>query len=61
MHGLVAVLVPIIIVVAGALIIWYVAERFSPDPLITKIVQVVVFVVVLVVLIMKLLPLMGVG
>lgn len=61
MHGLIGVLVPIIVVVAVALIIWYVAERFSPDPLITKIVQIVIFVVVLVVLIMKLLPLMGVS
>ena len=61
MHALVAVLVPIIITIAVALIIWYVAERFSPDPLITKIVQIVVFVVVLIVLIMKLFPLLGLG
>ena len=59
--GLVGTLVPIIIIIAVALIIWYVAERFSPDPLITKIVQIVVFVVVLVALIMKLFPLMGMG
>ncbi len=61
MHGFIGVLVPVIIIVAVALIIWYVAERFSPDPLITKIVQIVVFVVVLLVLIMKLLPLAGIS
>lgn len=61
MHALTAVLVPIIILVAVALIIWYVAERFSPDPLITKIVQIVVFAVVLIVLLTKLLPLLGIA
>lgn len=59
MHALTAVLVPIIIVVVVGLIIWWVAERFSPDPLITKIVQVVVFAVVLIVCLMKLFPLLG--
>lgn len=59
MHGLLAILVPIIIVVAAGLIIWYVAERFSPDPLITKIVQIVVFVIILVVCLTKLLPLIA--
>ena len=60
MHSLVGLLVPLIVIIAVALIIWYVAERFSPDPLITKIVQIVVFVVVLIVIIMKLLPLIGI-
>lgn len=40
-----------------ALIIWWAAERFSPDPLITKIIQVIVFAVVLIALLTKLLPL----
>jgi Co/Zn/Cd efflux system component len=57
MNALTSMLVPIILIVAVALIIWYAAERFSPDPLITKIVQIVVFAMVLVVLLMKLLPL----
>ena len=59
MHALTAVLVPIIIIVVVGLLIIWIAERFSPDPLITKIVQVIVFAVVLIVLITKLLPLMG--
>jgi len=59
MHPLIALLVPIIVIIGVALIIWYVAERFSPDPLITKIVQIVLFIVVLVVIITKLLPLLG--
>jgi hypothetical protein len=58
---LVSVLVPIIIIVGVAIIIWIVAERFSPDPLITKIVQIVLFIVVLVILLTKLFPLLGVG
>jgi hypothetical protein len=36
-----------------------VAERFSPDPLSTKIVQIIVFAVVLGVLLVMLLPLIG--
>lgn len=60
MHGLVNALIPVIITVVVALIIWYAAERFSPDPFITKIVQIVVFAVVLIVLLLKLVPLLGV-
>ena len=61
MHALTAVLVPVIIVIIVGLIIWYVAEQFSPDPLITKIVQIVVFGVVLIVLLLKLFPLLGIA
>jgi hypothetical protein len=61
MHEFVSVLVPLIVTIGVALIIWMVAERFSPDPLITKIVQVVLFIVVLVVVILKLFPLLGFG
>lgn len=59
MHALLAVLVPVIVVVVIGLIIWYVAERFSPDPLVTKIVQIVVFAVVLIVCLTKLVPLIA--
>lgn len=59
MHALVASLVPIIIMVVVALIIVWAAERFSPDPFITKIVQLVVFAVVLVFLLLKLAPMLG--
>jgi len=59
MHTLIGLLVPIIVIVVVGLIIWWVAERFSPDPLITKIVQVIVFAVVLIVIITKLFPLLG--
>jgi type IV secretory pathway TrbL component len=53
MHGI--PLIPILITIAVAIIIWWAAERFSPDPLITKIVQVVIFIAVLI----KLLSLLG--
>lgn len=59
MHGLLSVLVPVVIAIAVGLIVWIIAERFSPDPLITKIVQIVVFVVVLVVCLTKLVPLIA--
>lgn len=59
MSSLVSMLVPIIIIVVVALIIIWVTERFSPDPLITKIIQIVVFAVVLIALLMKLVPLLG--
>ena len=59
MSALVAALVPIIVIIVIALIIIWVAERFSPDPLITKIIQVVVFAVVLIALLMKLVPMLG--
>lgn len=61
MHMLVGLLIPLIVTIGIALIIWVVAERFSPDPLITKIVQIVLFIVVLVVIIAKLLPMLGMG
>ena len=61
MASLTGILVPLIIVILIALIIWWVTERFSPDPLITKIVQVVIFVLVLIFLITRLLPMLGAG
>jgi hypothetical protein len=60
MHALTSILVPVIVVVVVGLIIWYAAERFSPDPLITKIVKIVIFAVVLIVLLLKLVPLLGI-
>lgn len=59
MSALLNALVPIIIVVVVALIIWYAVERFSPDPFITKIVKIIVFAVVLIVLLTKLVPMLG--
>ncbi len=61
MSALINALVPIIILVIVALIIWAAAERFSPDPFITKIVQYIVFGVVLIVLLTKFVPLLGLG
>ena len=58
MHGLINALVPIIVIVVVAAIIVLVAERFSPDPLITQIVRWVVFALVLIVLLTKLLPML---
>lgn len=60
MSSLIAMIVPIIILIVVALVIIWVTERFSPDPLITKIIKVVVFAVVLIALLMKLVPLLGI-
>lgn len=60
MSSLIAMLIPIIVLVVIGLIIIWVTERFSPDPLITKIIQVVVFAVVLIALLIKLVPLLGI-
>lgn len=57
MSGLLAILVPIIVIVAIAAIVLAVTERFSPDPLVTTIVKWIVFALVLVVLLTKLIPL----
>ncbi len=54
-------LVSIIIAVAILLVAWFVCERFSPDPLITKIVQIIIFVIALMLVITKLLPMVGVS
>jgi len=59
MHALVGLLIPLIVTIGVALIIWICAERFSPDPVITKIIQVLIFILVLVVILTKLLPLLG--
>ena len=58
MAALVALIVPIVVLVVVALIIVWVAERFSPDPLITKIAQVIVFACVMIFIVSKLLPLL---
>jgi hypothetical protein len=57
MNALVSALVPIIIILAIALVVWWATERFSPDALITKIVKLIIFVVVLIAVLTKLVPL----
>ena len=64
MHGLIAALVPIIVIVVVALIILVLNDRFAPDASLKKIVAYVVYAVyacVLIALIVKLLPLLGFG
>jgi uncharacterized membrane protein YwzB len=61
MNALVNALVPIIILVVVAVIIIWATERFSPDPFITKVIQIVVFACVIIALLIKLVPLLGIG
>jgi hypothetical protein len=51
-----------LVVALGVLIIaWLITERFSPDPLITRVVQIILFVIALIVIFKLLLPLVGVS
>jgi hypothetical protein len=54
-------LIQLLIILAVLLIAWYIIARFSPDPMITKICQIVIFVIALIVILRMLLPLAGVG
>ncbi len=54
---LTSILLSVAVAIAIALIVWYIVERFSPDVLITKILQVVIFLAVLYFVVLKLLPL----
>jgi hypothetical protein len=51
----------LIIAVAILIIAWMIIERFSPDPLITKIAQIGIFVVALLLVLKLVLPLAGVS
>ncbi|MGM4997838.1 hypothetical protein AB8A05_04170 [Tardiphaga sp. 538_B7_N1_4] len=57
MSSLVAVLIPIIVIVAIAAIVLLIVERFSPDATVTQIIRWIVFALVLIAIITKLLPL----
>jgi uncharacterized membrane protein YwzB len=54
-------LVNLIIIIAVLICAWWVIQRFSPDPLITKIAQVIIFVVAVVVVLRMVLPLAGIN
>lgn len=58
---MIGTLINLIIVLCVLIVAWMVAVRFSPDPLITKIVQIVIFVIALVVILKMILPLAGVS
>ena len=49
-------LVRLVIILAVLIIAWMINDRFSPDPLITKIVQVIIFVIALVVILGLIVP-----
>lgn len=51
----------IIVIVAVLIVVWLLATRFSPDPLITKIIQIVIFLIALYVAFFKVLPMAGVS
>jgi len=54
-------LISLIIIVCVLIVAWLVIERFSPDPLVTKIAKIVIFVIALIVILTKLLPMAGVS
>ena len=54
-------LVQLIIAIAVCIVAWMCIQRFSPDPLITKIAQIIIFVVVVVIVLKMVLPLAGIN
>jgi hypothetical protein len=54
-------LVQLIIAIAVLIVAWMVIQRFSPDPLITKIAQIIIFVVAVVIVLRMVLPLAGIN
>ena len=61
MHSLVAMLIPLLVILGVCLILWFVVERFSPDPLISQICKIIIFLVAIVAVLTKLLPMLGFG
>jgi hypothetical protein len=56
MQAFVTALIPILIIVGAGIIALLINERFSPDPLVTKIVQWVIYILMIVMVITRLLP-----
>lgn len=56
MQSFVAALIPILIIVGAGIIALLINERFSPDPLVTKIVQWVIYILMVIMVISRLLP-----
>lgn len=54
-------IIQLMIAVAVLIVAWLVVARFSPDPLITKIAQIVIFIIALVLVLRMVLPLAGVS
>jgi hypothetical protein len=54
-------LVQLIIAIAVCIVAWMCIARFSPDPLITKIAQIIIFVVIVVIVLRMVLPLAGIN
>lgn len=48
----------VVILVAVLIAAWFVVERFSPDPLLTKLCQLVIFVLAVGLVLFKLLPML---
>lgn len=54
-------LVTLLVAVCILIIAWFIVERFSPDPLVTKICQIIIFIVALLLIVQMLLPMVGVS
>ena len=51
----------IIVIIAVLIVAYMLATKFSPDPLITKIIQIVIFLIALWVAFFKILPMAGIS
>lgn len=54
-------IVQLVIIVCVLIAAWFVIERFSPDPLVTKLCQIGIFILALIVVVTKVLPMVGVS
>lgn len=51
----------IIVIICVLVVVWMLATRFSPDPMVTKIIQIVIFLIALYVAFFKVLPMAGIS
>jgi len=51
----------IIVIICVLMVVWWLAVRYSPDPLITKIIQIAIFLIALWVAFFKILPMAGIN
>ncbi len=54
-------LISLIVAICILIVAWLCVERFSPDPLITKICQIIIFIIALYLVVQKVLPMVGVS
>lgn len=60
LHGLIAALIPILVILVIAYVILLIVEKFSPDATFTQIARIIIYAIALIAILTKLLPLINV-